>query len=271
MKQGAMQTIASIKAFESRVMQCPEHGEVVESYIDAIGQWSGCPMCAHEAAKAQSQAEVAQAQQARTSGASESLMKRRIQAEIPRRFRDKSLDNFAASTPELQRNLRVCSKYVSRFKERFENGGGLVLMGKPGTGKTHLATAIGNALIESGYSVLFTDVYDLIDTVKESAFDKKLSSEREAIRKFARYDLLILDEVGAQLGTDWERLTLFKIINERYKECRPTLLITNLDRESFTKYAGERIVDRMTEGGGAFLSFTGESYRSGIYAREKAA
>lgn len=79
-------------------------------------------------------------------------------------------------------------------------------------------------------------------------------------------DLLILDEIGAQLGTDWERLMLFKIINERYKQVLPTILISNLDRGQLSDYLGARIVDRMSEGGGTTLTLDWESYRSGASA-----
>ncbi len=74
-------------------------------------------------------------------------------------------------------------------------------------------------------------------------------------------DLLILDEVGAQLGTDWERLMLFKIVNERYKAQLPTIIVSNIDASGLADYLGERIVDRMREGGGMTLVLDWPSYR----------
>ena len=74
-------------------------------------------------------------------------------------------------------------------------------------------------------------------------------------------DLLILDEVGVQFGSDAEKLILFEIINTRYQDMKPTILISNLTLVELGKYIGERVVDRMREGGGAILSFDWDSYR----------
>lgn len=154
-------------------------------------------------------------------------------------------------------------RYVERFDDRLEQGGGIVVTGGVGAGKSHLAYAIGNALLARGRSVMGIDVYELIDLIKERAFGQKSCSEREAIKAFVGgLDLLILDEVGAQIGTEWERLMLFKIVNERYKQMLPTILISNIDAGGLGEYLGARIIDRMTEGGGMTLTLDWDSYRS---------
>lgn len=74
-------------------------------------------------------------------------------------------------------------------------------------------------------------------------------------------DLLILDEVGVQFGSDTEKLMLFDILNERYERRHPTILMSNLPRDEVSAYLGERVFDRLREDGGEFISFTWESHR----------
>lgn len=250
-----------IQSAESKSSSCREHGKYTSTKAPN-GMWSQCPQCMRDNDKSESLVSQAQERaEVRASGAIRRLEEMHVKAEIPRRFRSKSLDNYHAVSPEQQGCLRACQLYLKNFDRQFENGGGLVFLGKPGTGKTHLAAAIGNALLERGHSVLFVDVYNLIDSIKEAAFDQKQCSELQARRRFSEVDLLILDEVGAQLGSDWEKLTLFKVINDRYKQMLPTILISNRNREEFRAYVTAPVEDRMLEGGGAFLTFDWASHR----------
>ena len=253
---------------DSKTEFCRIHGEYTSDKTPR-GRWTGCPKCKLEEAQQESYANQSAALGVRKT--SDALKKLRVEAQIPKRFRNRTLGNYAVNNPGQSRAVKIAEKYLGQWTERFESGGGLVFMGKPGTGKTHIACAICNALVERGHRVLFTDVYDLIDTIKERAFSEKSCSERQAVQAFAGVDLLILDEVGAQLGSEWERLTLFKVINERYKACVPTILITNLPHADFRQYVGERIEDRMQEGGGAFVNFDWESHRGQVYRKPEAA
>ena len=74
-------------------------------------------------------------------------------------------------------------------------------------------------------------------------------------------DLLVIDEVGVQSGTENERNILFDIINGRYENMKSTLIITNLDRSQLPDYLGERIVDRLRENGGMLIPISGKSCR----------
>ncbi len=223
------------------------------------GKYSGCPGCIDDDTR---QEEVRQSEEFARIRKMKAL---RRSAMIPKRFQTRTLENFQAETDKQRHVLKVCRAYVDRFDDRLAQGGGLILLGSVGTGKSHLAYGIGNALLdEQGRRVMGIDVYELMDLIKEKAFSRESgASERAAIKSFVSgLDLLILDEIGAQLGTDWESLMLFKIINERYKEMLPTILISNLDRAALGEYLGERIVDRMQEGGGATLTLDWESYRA---------
>lgn len=239
--------------------KCREHGPFTATLMPN-GRWSGCPACIEDDKARERQAE----QRQRSSQSSAARLERlRENSLIPRRFQSRSLQGFETDGHEGKTFAKkACQRYVERFDDRLEQGGGIVITGGVGAGKSHLAYAVGNALLAQGRSVMGIDVYELVDLIKERAFSQKGGSEREAIKAFvAGLDLLILDEIGAQLGTEWERLMLFKIVNERYKQMLPTVLISNVDAAGLGEYLGERIVDRMTEGGGMTLTLDWESYR----------
>ncbi|MBN6067448.1 ATP-binding protein [Aggregatibacter actinomycetemcomitans] len=183
------------------------------------------------------------------------------QSGIPRRFVDASFNNYQETEKNRLAKL-TCQRYAEKWAERFEQGGGLVFCGKPGTGKNHLACAIANSVIEQHQAeVLLTTAMRIIRKVK-STWDKGSSmSEEDVIRMYCQKDLLIIDEVGVQFGTDAEKIILFEIINERYAQMLPTILISNLTESELSGYIGERIIDRMKEGKGAVIKFDWESYR----------
>lgn len=244
---------------EDRHDACRAHGPYTATLMPN-GQWSTCPACIEEDKDRQRQAEQRQrAGQASTAR----LEKLRENSMIPKRFASRTLEGFNVDGHKGKAFAKAaCQRYVERFEDRLAQGGGMVLTGSVGAGKSHLAYGVGNALLASGYRVMGIDVYELIDLIKERAFSQKGGSEREAIKAFVGgLDLLILDEVGAQLGTEWERLILFKIVNERYKQMLPTILISNVDAAGLGDYLGERIIDRMSEGGGMTLTLDWGSYR----------
>jgi DNA replication protein DnaC len=264
-KRKPLKTVGSVfNLGKTETRECPTHGEYASSLLPT-GEWLRCSLCiAEETRREDMGKQVVERQALKANVSQKNLEKLRIQSQIPRRFQNRSFDNYVVEADPQARALKISQAYVSRFDDRYENGGGLVFSGRPGTGKTHLACAVGNALLEQGWNVLFTPVYDLLDAVKEMAFDLKECSERAAIRRFTEMDLLILDELGAEKGTDWERQTLFKVINNRYNEGRPTIILTNLNLDEFKEFVGDRIYERMEEGSGAFLAFNWSSYRKNI-------
>jgi DNA replication protein DnaC len=72
--------------------------------------------------------------------------------------------------------------------------------------------------------------------------------------------LLVMDEVGVQYGTDAEKVLLFDVINRRYQDVMPTILLTNLDKAGLREYLGDRAFDRIRENG-LLVPFVWESHR----------
>ena len=182
---------------------------------------------------------------------------------IPARFENCTLQNYEPVNDDAKRALKVCQAYASRWPERLQKGGGLVMCGKPGTGKNHLALAIArHAITEHQSSAVFTTALKIAREYKSTWSKGSSRTEDEVIRYFTKPDLLIIDEVGVQFGSDAEKLIMFEIINTRYERMKPTILISNQTREELSAFIGERVLDRMSDGGGCTLSFTWESYRS---------
>lgn len=181
---------------------------------------------------------------------------------IPARFENCTLQNYEPVNDDAKRALRVCEAYASRWPERLQKGGGLVMCGKPGTGKNHLALAIArHAINEHQSSAVFTTALKIAREYKSTWSKGSTRTEDDVIRYFTRPDLLIIDEVGVQFGSDAEKLIMFEIINTRYERMKPTILISNQTKDELAAFIGERVIDRMNDGGGCTLSFTWDSYR----------
>lgn len=239
---------------------CDTHGDYVSSVriVNGKESASGC----HDCHKAKAEAEFLEKMEAdRKAAALHRVEKLLDQACIPPRFADKSFDSYRQETDKQKRIVAVCRDYAQNFPQKRTAGAGLILSGGKGTGKTHLTIAIGREVIQHhGCTFLFTTVSRLIRAVK-STFDKgSETTERDVYRQLSDVDLLALDEVGVQNGTDFERDVLFEVINRRYELMKPTILLSNLPPAEMEKVIGERAMDRMREGGKA-LAFSWDSYR----------
>jgi DNA replication protein DnaC len=141
-----------------------------------------------------------------------------------------------------QRDLmRRVYKRAREFAQ--EPTGWLVLLGLPGTGKTHLAAAIANDRRASGGTAYFITAPDLLDYLRSAyAPDSKVSYDKvfEAVRTAP---LLVLDDLGAQSGTPWAQEKLFQLLNYRYNAELPTVITSNLT----LKEQDPRIESRMLD------------------------
>ena len=105
----------------------------------------------------------------------------------------------------------------------------LVFIGPPGVGKTHLAIGIGYKAVEAGYRVLFRNALDLVEELELAEMKGELKKRVSAL---AKYDLLIIDELGYLPMTRQARYNLFQLINSLY-EYRSIILTTNKDFTSW--------------------------------------
>ncbi|KRP44085.1 ATP-binding protein [Pseudomonas poae] len=242
--------------------QCETHGDYDQKVFPVLGRElkSGCPECGRII---QEKAEAAQ--QANKAMELRMSMERKLGAAlIPKRFASKTLDGYVATTAEQRKALNTCRRYAAEFSEIAESGRCLLLLGKPGTGKTHLSVAIANEIMAKSSA---TAVYRTIGAVLQAiraTYDHSIDqSESQILSSLISPSLLILDEIGVskEKPSDFELTTLFAIINGRYEELRPTVIVSNLDGQSLPAAIGERCIDRLREGGVIVIPFEWESQR----------
>lgn len=240
-----------------RAATCGVHGDFTSKcYFGKV--WLGCPACSSEQEKRESDAAEAKARADRL----RAWQRKLGDSGIPERFHDRRLNTYRAEIPGQCAALEFAKAYADDFDDVLRAGRCAIFIGRRGNGKTHLAVGIGLEIMErDNRSVLFTTVLRAIRSVKDTWKRGSTVSELEAIAALVFPDLLILDEVGVQFGSDAEKTILFDIMNERYEKRRPTILMSNLAPNEVETYLGERVYDRLREDGGEAVVFDWESYR----------
>jgi DNA replication protein DnaC len=131
----------------------------------------------------------------------------------------KTLESFDFDTVPMVSKAQVMA--LAAGDSWIEKGANLILFGPPGTGKSHLAAALGLALVENGWRVLFTRTTDLVQKLQIARRDLALAA---AIDKLDKYHLLILDDIAYISKDQAETSVLFELISARYE--RRSMLIT---------------------------------------------
>lgn len=167
--------------------------------------------------------------------------------------------NYQVTGDGQRRALSMAKSYAQNFGAGFAS---FVFSGRPGTGKNHLAAAIGNYLLGRGHSVLIVTIPDM--TLRLRACYDGDGSESALINDLCNVDLLVLDDVGVQRETKGEWVVLNQIIDRRLSSLKPVGVLTNLNHGELTKTLGERAMDRLTMDGGMWVNFDWDSYRKNV-------
>jgi len=124
--------------------------------------------------------------------------------------------------------------------------GNLVLRGNTGCGKTHLAVAILATQKCGLFDLRFITVPDLLLKIRSSFSENSKESEEEIIKEFSSIPVLVLDDLGAEKTSEFAVTTLYIILDRRIRDCRKTIITTNLSKEEIEQTFGARIASRLS-------------------------
>ena len=151
-------------------------------------------------------------------------------ARIPARYANCSLDNFTRVPNSSQDDAFL---YACRLVLDYPAvDRGLLFMGPAGVGKTHLAVSIMKGLLSKSFAAVFYEFGSLLKEIQDSYNPVSRTSELRVLAAVYQADVLVLDELGATVPTDWVRDTMYQIINKRYNDKKLTIFTTNYSDES---------------------------------------
>lgn len=189
---------------------------------------------------------------------------------VPVRYVSKTINEFKPLNADLKSARAQAITYVKNFKAIEAKGVGFVFYGAVGTGKSHLACAVLNALKkEYGVTVAYMPVTRLYQRIQDG-----FNTNKNVFDSIANTDVLVLDEVGANNANEWRESTLFALIDQRTANGKPTIFISNLNpREpdgvpSIEAALGARAFERVMDTC-VFIPFTGKSQRKRISSIEE--
>lgn len=222
----------------TETVHCPKHGDYAAN-VTAAGRVSQCPCCEKDAAEAEAAKKAEQANRR--------LLEKLGRCGIPKRHQGCRVNTYQADTPKQQALKTAVAEYI-REMQTGSLKRNFVMLGNCGTGKTHLACAIGMEAVRQGKTVLFATASEIIRRV-QAAHKSNTETEWDVMQEFERLDLLIVDEVGVQYATESANRIITEIVNARYNAEKPTVFISNLDADEFQAVMGERAMSRMREDG----------------------
>lgn len=147
-----------------------------------------------------------------------------------------------------------CKNYARCFSLEAES---LLMIGGAGRGKTHIASAIGRCVIEKGYSVVYENAANIVNTFEAERFGRDVKVDTDRYYDCA---LLIIDDLGTEFNTQYTLSVLFNLINHRIVNGRATIVTTNLSLKEIENNYKERIYSRLS-GDYTVLGFCGKDIR----------
>lgn len=158
----------------------------------------------------------------------------------------------------MKRNLENAKAYCKNFHK---NKGNLLLIGKTGTGKTHISTAIAREVINLGYDVIYDTVQNIIADFEDDKFRRSYNTEELKAEKYLECDLLIIDDLGTEFSNQVTLSCIYNILNTRHNKGLATIISTNLDSAELARKYEDRIYSRIVGSETRVMPFGGRDRR----------
>ena len=172
-------------------------------------------------------------------------------------------ENFSLEMyPQDVREQMAClfedlKEYAFAFSKESSN---ILFVGGTGLGKTHLSTAIAKTVIEKGYYVIYETATNIFSDFESDRFRDRFAGEEPVSQKYMECDLLIIDDLGTEVVTNFTVSCLYNLINTRLNKKLPIILSTNLNSQEIRKLYNDRITSRLF-GDFEIKSFVGSDIR----------
>lgn len=163
----------------------------------------------------------------------------RKQSNLGLRFQGRTFETFDSTrNPDA---YATCLSYADSYTNSERNF--LLLTGAYGTGKTHLAAAIANRLMDNGVPVLFNTFGGHLNKLKLEFGNSKSNY----LSMMQNIEMLMMDDIGKEQQTEWTRAITFEVINYRYEHKLPVVMTTNLQSRQLSEYLGGAVWSRLHE------------------------
>lgn len=225
---------------------CPLHGEYLANQVWLSGQIkeiSECPECF----KLKQAQKAIEEEKARKEEAERNRKQRIVETRMPLEYQTKDFSTFIQETDSQKAAFKLARRFVKGWEKAKAGGYGLLFLGSCGTGKTHLACAIMIELLKE-YAFSYPRYYkasEIFSSVRSTYQAGSTTNEEETLKFFSSIQLLVIDEVGVQKGSEAEKRILFSILDNRVTSNKPTILLSNLGPKALEELLGDRLYDRV--------------------------
>lgn len=214
----------------SKIEKCPICGEKTGKLINIAGRSYAVPRmckCKREKQKEIERQDTARQRQIRL----DSMFKNSLMTKEFRKITFEAWNHKKGN----ENMYRLGIKYVKNFKKVQEKNVGLLIYGVPGNGKTYLSGCIANALLDRLIPVVCVSSIGILDRIKSSFSKYGDEGVQNILNCLDNADLVIIDDLGVEVNTDWSRATMYQILNSRYEKRKPLIITTNLTMEQLKK------------------------------------
>ena len=156
----------------------------------------------------------------------------------------------------MEKTFRICQNFAVNFSAESPN---LLFSGSTGLGKTFLSACIAKVVAGSGYSVVYETAAHLFANMERAKFESDEDAKQD-VRKYTAADLLIVDDLGTEMGGQFTTAALYTLVNDRLLSGSPTIISTNLTSEDMEKRYSAAIASRL-RGNFRRIPFLGEDIR----------